>query len=72
MWAVRIENNFSHAFIENGWVQSTTLRPIIVDGASVTVMKDASPRQILEQTIPILFDHEEILEETKASYPDDI
>jgi len=35
-------------------------------------MKDASPRQILELQVSILFDDEEILRETKAPYPDDV
>jgi hypothetical protein len=72
MWAVRIENHLSHVHIENSRIQSTTLRPIIVDRTSLTIVEDASPRQILELPIPILLDNEEILEETKAPYPDDI
>jgi hypothetical protein len=35
-------------------------------------MKDASPRQILELSVPVLFDDEGILRETKVPYPDDI
>jgi len=58
--------------MEDGRIQPTTLRPIIVDGASLTVMKDASARQILELPVPVLLDDEEILRETKAPYPDDI
>jgi hypothetical protein len=72
MWTVRIENHFFHIHIENSRIQSTTLRPIIVDRTSLTIVKDASPRQILELPIPILLDNEEILEETKAPYLDDI
>lgn len=43
-----------------------------VDGASLTVMKGASPRQILELVVRVLLDDEEILRETKAPYPDDV
>ncbi len=63
---------FSSVFIENGRVQPTTFGPIIVDGASLTVMKEASPRQIVELAVPVLLDDEEILSETKAPYPDDV
>jgi hypothetical protein len=72
MWAVGIENYLFHVHIENSRVQSTALGPIIVDGTSLTVVEDASPREILELAAPIMFDYEEILEETKAPYPDDI
>jgi hypothetical protein len=72
MWTVRIENHLFHIHIKNSRIQSTTLRPIIVDRTSLTIVKDASPRQILELPISILIDNEEILEETKAPYPDDI
>jgi hypothetical protein len=72
MWAIRIENYFSLGFVENGRVQSATLRPIIVDGASLAVMKDASPRQILELSTPILIDDEVFLGELEVPYSDDI
>ncbi len=58
--------------MEDGRVQPTTLRPTIVDGTSLTVVKDTSPRQILEVPVPILLDNEEIVRETKPCYPDDI
>jgi hypothetical protein len=58
--------------MENGRIQPTTLRPIIIDGTSLTVMKDTSPRQILELSVPILLEDEEIPREAKALYPDDI
>jgi len=32
MWAARIENYLSRVFMENGRVQPTTLRPIIIEG----------------------------------------
>jgi hypothetical protein len=35
-------------------------------------MKDTSPRQILELSVPILLEDEEIPREAKALYPDDI
>jgi hypothetical protein len=35
-------------------------------------MKDTSPRQILELPIPVLLDHEEILRETEAPYPEEV
>jgi hypothetical protein len=38
MCAVGIDR-LSHVFMENGWIKLTTLRPIIVDGASLTVVK---------------------------------
>jgi hypothetical protein len=58
--------------MENDRIKPTTLRPIVIDRASLTVVKDASPEQILEVPVPILPDDEEILKETKAPYPDDI
>ena len=58
--------------MENGRIQPTTLRPIIVDGTSLTVVKDTSSRQILELSVPILLEDEEIPREAKALYPDDI
>jgi len=58
--------------MENDWVEPTTLRPIIIDGTSLTVMKDASPRQILELPVPVLLDNEEILREAKTPYLTDV
>jgi hypothetical protein len=72
MWAVRVETRFLCVIIENGRVQPTTLRSILVDRASLTAMKDASPRQILEPAVPVLLDYERLFRETKAAYPDDV
>ena len=58
--------------MKNDRVQPTTLRPIIVDGASLTVVKDTSPRRILELALPIPLDNEEIRREAKTPYLPDI
>jgi len=61
MWAVAIENHFRLICIEDGRVEPAAFRPITVDGASLTVVKDASPHRILELAHPIPIDDEEIL-----------
>ena len=66
IWAVCIESCFSRVFIEDGRVEPTTLRPIIIDGASPTVVKDTSPRRIPELAPPVLLDDEETVRETKT------
>jgi len=48
MGTVTIENSSPIVFIENGWVKSTTLGPIIVDSTPFTVVKYTSPIQIPE------------------------
>jgi len=58
--------------MENGRVQPTTLRPIVVYGTLLTVVKDTSPRQIPELSVPIPPDYEEIPRETKTAYLCDI
>jgi len=72
LWAVTVENGSPFVFVENGWVKSTAFGSIIVDGASLTVVKDASPIQILESYLSILLCNEEFFSEAKASYPFDI
>jgi hypothetical protein len=66
--AVFIENCFLLIYVENGWVEPATFRSITVDRASLTVVKDTSPHQILELPFPNSLDYEEILE-AKAFYP---
>jgi len=68
MWAVFIENYFLLIYVENGWVEPAAFRSIFVDRASLTVVKDTSPHQILELPCPIPLGYEEILE-AKACYP---
>jgi len=43
-----MENCSPLVFVENGRVKSTALGPIIVDGTSLTVVKDTSLIQIPE------------------------
>jgi hypothetical protein len=45
---------------------------MIVDGTSLAVMKDASPRQVPELSAPILIDDEVVVREPEAPYSDDI
>jgi hypothetical protein len=47
-WAVKVEGNSPLVFIENSWVKAAAFGAFIVDSASLAVMKDASPIQILE------------------------
>jgi len=72
MWAVTIEHRFPLIYIKNDGVDLTTLRPIIVDGASLTVVENTSSHEILELPLPIPFGDEEILRKAKVSYPCDI
>jgi len=69
MWTVTIENRFALVYIESDWVDPTALRPIIVDGAYLTVVENASPHQILELSLPVPLGDEEILRKAKASHP---
>jgi len=48
MRTVSMENDSPLVFVENGRVKPATLRPMIVDGTSFTVVKDASPIRIPE------------------------
>jgi hypothetical protein len=45
---------------------------MLVDGASLTVVKDTFARKISELPVPILLEGEEVLKEAKAIYPDDV
>jgi len=72
MWAVWIENCLPRVFIQDCRVQPTTLRPIVVDGTSLTVVKGTLPRQIPKLPVPVLLEYEEILRKAKALYPRDI
>jgi len=58
--------------MENSRINPTTLRPMIVDDASLTVVKNTSPQRVLELSVPILLNDEEILRETKTPYPNGI
>ncbi len=58
--------------MENSRINPTTLRPMIVDDASLTVVKDTSPQRVLELSVPILLNDEEILREAKATYLNDV
>jgi len=69
MRAVTIEKCFPLVNIENDWVDPTALRSIIVDGATLTAVENASPRRILERSLSIPLGDEEILRKAKASYP---
>jgi len=64
-----MENGSPLVLVENDWVESTTLWPIIVDGTPLTVVKDTSPIQILEPQLSIPLCNKETLREAKASYP---
>ena len=66
-----VDNYFLLIRVENRWVEPTTFRPITVDRAMLTVVKDTSPHPILELPCPSPLGDEEILE-AKASYPCDI
>jgi len=68
MWAVLVDNYFLLIYVENCWVEPTAFRPITVDRASLTIVKDTSPLQILELPCPIPLGDEEI-PEAKAFYP---
>jgi len=72
MWTVTIKHRFPLVYIENDGVDLTTLRPIIVDGASLTVVENTSSHKILELPLPIPLDDKEILRKAKVSYPCDI
>jgi hypothetical protein len=72
MRAVCIENYLLPAFMENGRVQLTTFRSVVVYVTLLTVVKDTPPRQVPELSVPILPEDEEILGEAKTPYSDDI
>jgi hypothetical protein len=72
MWTMKVGKCFSRLLIENDRVEPTTLRAIIVDGASLTVVKDTSSLRILKLPVSISFDDEEIVRKAKTSYPYDI
>ena len=60
-----MKNHLSLILVEYGWIQPTTLRPILVDCTSFTVVKDASARQIPEVMAPVPLEDERILVETQ-------
>jgi hypothetical protein len=69
---VIVGNCFSQVQIENDRIQSASFRPIIVDGASFTIVKNTSSRRIPKLLVSISFDDEEILGKSNVSYRDDI
>jgi len=72
MGAIAVENCFSPVLIENGRVEPTTLRPIIVNDASLTIVKNTSSRRVFELLVSTSFDDEEILRKAKTFYPYDV
>ena len=64
-----MKNHLALIRVEYGWIQSTSLRSIVVDRTSFAVVKDASARLILEEPVSVPLKDEKILSETEALDP---
>jgi hypothetical protein len=64
-----MKNHLALIRVEYGWIQSASLRSMVVDCTSFAVVKDASAKPILEAPVSVPSKDEKILTETEALDP---